>query len=179
MAALAEEIEQTGPDRIRALITNSGNPVRSCPDSTRLDAALGSLEFMVSINMYVDDASRPMFFFPPPSPLAKPHFDFAFYGLSVRNVVNYSAPLHPATDPTEPGMDEREILARLALIASGMGTTAEPSLLYSLMFDEVCRSAGLESESVLAELSHLGPVARRRCDVAIRPLRRAEYAAVA
>ena len=168
VAALAEEIEQTGPDRIRALITNSGNPVRSCPDSTRLDAALGSLEFMVSIDIYINETTRHAdVLLPSPSPLAKPHFDFAFYGLSVRNVVNYSAPLHPATDPTEPGMDEHEILARLALIASGMGATAEPSLLYSLMFDEVCRSAGLEPESVLAELSHLGPV-ERIIDVMLR-----------
>lgn len=42
VAVLAEEIETDGPGKVRALITSSGNPVRSCPDSERLDAALAS-----------------------------------------------------------------------------------------------------------------------------------------
>jgi hypothetical protein len=32
VAALAEEIETDGPGKVRALITSSGNPVRSCPE---------------------------------------------------------------------------------------------------------------------------------------------------
>ncbi|HQF95256.1 MAG TPA: molybdopterin-dependent oxidoreductase, partial [Microthrixaceae bacterium] len=58
VAALAEEIETDGPGKVRALITSSGNPVRSCPDSERLDAALASLEFMVSVDIYVNETTR-------------------------------------------------------------------------------------------------------------------------
>jgi anaerobic selenocysteine-containing dehydrogenase len=43
-AALAEEIETPGAGQIRALVTLAGNPVRSTPNSARLDAALPMLD---------------------------------------------------------------------------------------------------------------------------------------
>ena len=82
---------QPGDGQVRALITVGGNPVRSIQDSDRLDAALDQLEFMVSVDIYLNETTRHAdVILPPPSPLQKAHFDFAFYGLSVRNIVNYS-----------------------------------------------------------------------------------------
>ena len=52
VAALAEEIETAGQGQIRALVTIAGNPVLSTPNSDRLDAALDSLDFMVSVDIY-------------------------------------------------------------------------------------------------------------------------------
>ena len=159
VAALAEEIETDGPGKVRALITSSGNPVRSCPDSERLDAALASLEFMVSVDIYVNETTRHAdVILPSPSPLAKPHFDLAFYGLSVRNVVNYSPPLHPADHPTEPGMDEHDIVAKLILIASGMGAEADPSIVHSMMVAGLAQQAGLDPEAAAAERADLPPI---------------------
>ena len=159
VAALAEEIETPGPGQVRALVTSGGNPVRSCPNSSRLDAALGRLEFMVSIDIYLNETTRHAdVFLPSPSAVAKPHFDLAFYGLSVRNIVNYSPPLHPADDPSEPGMDEHEIVARLALIAGGMGADADPSMLYSMMFSTLAERAGLDADTESAARDHLPPV---------------------
>ncbi|HKY16480.1 MAG TPA: molybdopterin-dependent oxidoreductase [Microthrixaceae bacterium] len=136
-AVLAEEITNDGPGRIRALITLAGNPVRSIQDSEGLDAALETLDFMVSVDIYLNETSQHAdVVLPPPSPLAKPHFDFAFYGLSVRNVVNYSEPI------LEPdGPDECEIYARLAMIASGLGPDGDPHQLYDLMLGEVASAA--------------------------------------
>jgi anaerobic selenocysteine-containing dehydrogenase len=151
VAALAEEIETPGPGQVRALITSGGNPIRSCPNSERLEAAIDSLEFMVSIDIYLNETTRHAdVVLPSPSALAKPHLDIAFYGLSVRNVVNYSPPLHPADDPSEPGMDEHDIFARLALIAGGLGPDADPSVLTDMMLSTLAERAGLDVDAELA-----------------------------
>jgi len=55
VVALAEEIETPGPGQIRALITCAGNPVLSTPNGTRLDRALAGLDFMVSIDPYLNE----------------------------------------------------------------------------------------------------------------------------
>ncbi len=123
-AAFAEEIDTPGEDRIRAVITVAGNPVLSAPDGKRLDEALESLEFMVSVDPYLNETSRHAdVVLPPPPPAQSGHFDFAFNALAVRNQVRYTR----AAVPLEEGLlQESEILARLILAASGMhGMPAE------------------------------------------------------
>ena len=125
--------------------------MRSCPNSARLDAALDSLEFMVSIDIYLNETTRHAdVVLPSPSALAKPHLDLAFYGLSVRNVVNYSATR--CTRPTtraSPGLDEHDIFAKVALIAGGMGADADPSILTTMMLSTLADRAGLDVEAEL------------------------------
>ena len=58
VAALAEEIETPGPGQVRALLTIAGNPVLSTPNAGRLDAALGTLDFMVSVDLYLNETTR-------------------------------------------------------------------------------------------------------------------------
>jgi anaerobic selenocysteine-containing dehydrogenase len=159
VAALADEISEPGPGQVRALVTVGGNPVRSCPDSARLDEALDGLEFMVSVDIYLNETTRHAdVVLPPPSPLAKPHYDFAFLGLAIRNVVNYSPPIHPADHPTEPGMDEHEIMARLILIANGLGADADPRLVDEALIAGMATRAGIDPESAAAERAHLPPI---------------------
>src|SRR6185437_17106057 len=50
-ACLAEEVDTPGEGQVRALITLAGNPVISTPNSARLDDALESLDFMVSVDV--------------------------------------------------------------------------------------------------------------------------------
>ena len=90
----------------------------SAPDGDRLDKALGSLDFMVSVDPYLNETSRHAHVvLPPPPPSQSPHYDFAFNALAVRNQVRYTRP----AVPLEPGrMDECEILARLILAVTGM-----------------------------------------------------------
>ncbi|HSG79159.1 MAG TPA: molybdopterin dinucleotide binding domain-containing protein [Acidimicrobiia bacterium] len=122
VATLAEEILTPGPGQIRALITVAGNPVLSTPDADRLDEAIASLDLVVSVDPYRNETTRHAdVLLPPPSALQRSHYDLAFYQLSVRNVVNYSAPLFPL-DPG--GLDEWRIHARLGLIAAGQGSDA-------------------------------------------------------
>jgi anaerobic selenocysteine-containing dehydrogenase len=94
VAALAEEIETPGDGRIRALITSAGNPVLSTPNGARLDRALTGLDFMVSIDPYLNETTRHAdVILPPTSPLERSHYDLALFAYAVRNVAKYSPPL--------------------------------------------------------------------------------------
>ncbi|RSS88720.1 molybdopterin oxidoreductase family protein [Streptomyces sp. WAC02707] len=119
LSALAEEIDTVTDEGepVRALLTVAANPVLSAPDGDRLDKALASLDFMVSVDPYLNETSRHAHVvLPPPPPSQSPHHDFAFNTLAVRNQVRYTRP----AVPLEPGrMAETEILARLTLAVTG------------------------------------------------------------
>ncbi|MFD5620107.1 molybdopterin-dependent oxidoreductase [Streptomyces yangpuensis] len=118
IAALAEEIETPGEGRIRTLIAIAANPVLSAPDGDRLDRALAGLDFMVSVDPYLNETSRHAHVvLPPPPPAQSAHFDFAFNAFAVRNQARYSPPAIPLE---EGRMDECEIHARLILAVSGL-----------------------------------------------------------
>lgn len=157
-STLADEIATSGDGQIRALITVAGNPVLSTPDSVRLDRALAGLDFMVSVDIYVNETSRHAdVILPAPSPLERSHYDFAFTALSVRNVVNYS----PAVFPARSGRpDEWEILLRLAAIVMGLPATADVAtlddqvlltLISGAVVDDESPVAGREPDAILAE----------------------------
>ncbi|UQX00449.1 molybdopterin oxidoreductase family protein [Streptomyces sp. RerS4] len=117
LAALAEEIDTPGEGRVRALIAIAANPVLSAPDGRRLDAALAGLDFMVSVDPYLNETSRHAHVvLPPPPPSRSAHHDFALNGFAIRNQVRYTR----AAIPLEPDrLDECEIHARLVLAVSG------------------------------------------------------------
>jgi anaerobic selenocysteine-containing dehydrogenase len=91
VAALAEEILTPGSGRISGLVTVAGNPVLSTPNGTQLDRALSSLDFMVSVDFYVNETTRHAhLILPPTSPLEHDHYDVVFHLLAVRNTAKYS-----------------------------------------------------------------------------------------
>ena len=127
VVCLAEEIDTPGDGQVRGMITVAGNPVLSTPDAGRLDCALASLEFMVSVDIYRNETTRHAdVIFPPEGALARGHYDLAFYQLSIRNIANYSPPVVDL-EPDE--MAEAEILLRLANIVAGTGASADPTVL--------------------------------------------------
>jgi anaerobic selenocysteine-containing dehydrogenase len=94
VSALAEEIETAGDGQVRALITSAGNPVLSAPGGPRLERALEQLDFMVSIDPYLNETTRfAHVILPPTSPLERSHYDVALAAYSVRNIAKYSPPL--------------------------------------------------------------------------------------
>ncbi|MBD0744319.1 molybdopterin oxidoreductase family protein [Streptomyces sp. CBMA152] len=118
IAVLAEEIETPGEGQIRGLIVSAANPVLSAPDGDRLDRALAGLDFMVSVDPYLNETSRHAdVVLPPPPPSQSAHFDFAFNTFAVRNQVRYTRAAVPLA---EGRLDECEIHARLVLAATGM-----------------------------------------------------------
>ncbi|MER8030363.1 molybdopterin oxidoreductase family protein [Streptomyces bauhiniae] len=146
LSALAEEIDTATPEGepLRALIVIAANPVLSAPDGDRLDKALGALDFMVSVDPYLNETSRHAHVvLPPPPPAQSPHHDFAFNTLAVRNQVRYSRP----AVPLEPGrMAETEILARLILAASGMHG-ADPAAVDTMVIDQTLGKAVQDAHS--------------------------------
>jgi anaerobic selenocysteine-containing dehydrogenase len=136
---LAEEIETPGKGQVRALITIAGNPALSTPNSERLQQSLGMLDFMVSVDMYLNETTRyANVILPPPPTLTHSHYDLALYQLAVHNVAHYSAPVLER----EAGMlDEWEILLRLAAILGGQGAQADIQLI-----DDMSMSALIQRE---------------------------------
>jgi anaerobic selenocysteine-containing dehydrogenase len=119
VATLSDEIETPGEGQVHALITLAGNPCVSTPNAGRLTGALDRLEFMVSVDIYINETTRHAdVILPVPSPLERSHYDLALYALAVRNVANYSPPVlpKPADMP-----DEWETLLRLVGVATGQG----------------------------------------------------------
>ncbi|MFT3927773.1 MAG: molybdopterin-dependent oxidoreductase [Myxococcales bacterium] len=92
-STLAEEMETAGPGQVRALVTWAGNPVLSTPNGRRLALALEQLDFMVSIDFYVNETSRfADIILPPASPLADDHVDLFFANFAVRDVLRWTPP---------------------------------------------------------------------------------------
>jgi anaerobic selenocysteine-containing dehydrogenase len=136
-ATLADEILTPGEGQVRALITVGGNPVLSTANGARLDEALAGLDFMVSVDPYLNETTRHAdVILPPPRPAHTGHFDLALTGFAVRNYVRYSTPAlpPPAGRPTE-----SDILARLAITASGQD--ADPALLDEMIIDSTLTKA--------------------------------------
>ncbi|MER5577919.1 molybdopterin oxidoreductase family protein [Streptomyces massasporeus] len=146
LSALAEEIDTATEEGepVRALIAVAANPVLSAPDGDRLDKALDSLDFMVSVDPYLNETSRHAdVVLPPPPPSQSPHHDFAFNTLAVRNQVRYTRP----AIPLEPGrMAETEILARLILAVTGMHG-ADPAAVDDMVIDQTLGKAVKEPHS--------------------------------
>jgi anaerobic selenocysteine-containing dehydrogenase len=160
VVCLAEEIETPGDGQVRALITLAGNPACSTPDAERLDRALDTLEFMVSVDIYLNETTRHADVLLPAEPeLARPHYDVALYSLAVRNVANYSPPLR---DLDADALAEWQILLRLAAILGGFGPeadldTLDDGVITSLVAKAVTRGnsnvEGRDADEILAALA--------------------------
>lgn len=170
-AALAEEIDTPGDGQIKAMVTIAGNPVLSAPDGDRLDRALDGVEFMVSIDPYLNETTRHAdVILPPPPPSQTGHFDFALNNLAVRNNVRYSPPVLPADGRP----DEPEILSRVALIL--MGFDADPGavddqVIAMTLGKETADPTSPVTGRDVAELTAMlapGPGYERRLDMMLR-----------
>jgi anaerobic selenocysteine-containing dehydrogenase len=157
VATLAEEIETPGEGQIRALVTVAGNPLVSTPNSDRLRDAVAGLDFMLAIDIYVNETTRHAnVILPAPEPLAKSHYDLALYQLAARNVANYSPPVFDREGPAE-----WEIFLRLAGVIAGQGSnpdigafddTVAATLVQRELADPASRVAGRDAAEILEAL---------------------------
>jgi len=96
VAALREEIETPGDGQIRAMLTLSGNPVLSTPDGAALDRALGDLDFMAAVDIYINETTRHAdVILPPTTALERDHYDLIFHILAVRNTARFTPAVFP------------------------------------------------------------------------------------
>lgn len=111
-STMADEILTPGEGQIRAFVTVAGNPVLSSPNGRRLEEALGGLDFMVSVDYYLNETTRHAdVILPPTAALERSHYDLIFSMFAVRNFAKYSEALYDA------GPDSRhdwQILLELA-----------------------------------------------------------------
>ncbi len=150
VAVLREEIETPGAGQVRALLTVAGNPVASTPNGAALDRALGTLDFQVAIDPYLNETTRHAdWILPPPSFLAEDHYDLYFNAFAIRRVARLSTPTQPLPEgalaqwqildgvvrglreargePHTPFLPPREVLAML-LARGGSGLTIDDLL---------------------------------------------------
>lgn len=126
VAALAEEILTPGEGQVRALLTSAGNPVLSTPNGARLERALDTLDFMVSVDIYLNETTRHAhLILPPTGALEHDHYDIIFHGFAVRNTARYSEPLY---DKPADARHDWEIFEGLgARLAQRLGQKWQPS----------------------------------------------------
>jgi anaerobic selenocysteine-containing dehydrogenase len=123
--ALAEEILTPGDGQIRALVTMAANPVLSNPNGRKLDEALSQLDFMVSIDIYINETTRHAdVILPPTSGLEHDHYDMVFNMFAVRNVARFN---EAVMAPTEGALHDWQILQGLgSALAAKLGESLKP-----------------------------------------------------
>ncbi|MBT11165.1 MAG: dehydrogenase [Oceanospirillaceae bacterium] len=137
VSVMAEEILTPGEGQIKAMLTVAGNPLLSTPNSGQLSRAFESLDFMVSVDMFINETSRHAdIILPPCSPLERDHYDLIFNLLAVRNVAKYSPPLYKRSRWGKDSVREDwQILLTLAkkLNRGSFGKRLENRFMYTMM----------------------------------------------
>jgi len=125
--ALAEELLTPGPGQIKAMVTYAGNPVSSAPKGQELERGFAGLEFMLSIDHYINETTRyANLILPPVSPLERNIYEVLFLSCAVRNFTRYSQPVFPKPEGT---LYEWEIYAGLArAYQQQLGRTPPPEM---------------------------------------------------
>lgn len=112
-----EEILTDHPDRFRAAIIESSNPVHSYADSPRMREAMDALEFSVVIDVAMTEtASRAKYVLPASSPYEK--YSWTFFSAEFpKNWLHLSPPI---VDPLPGTLSEAEIYSRLVEAMNGL-----------------------------------------------------------
>lgn len=113
VSVLGEEMLTEGEGQIKAMVTMAGNPVLSTPNGTQLDEGFANLEFMVAIDIYINETTRHAnIILPTTTGLETEHYDVVFHSLAVRNTAKFSEALF---EPEEGQLHDWQILRELRL----------------------------------------------------------------
>jgi len=122
---LAEEIETPGPGQVRALVSIASNPVLSAPNGARIARALAGLDFMVSVDIYLNETTQHAdVILPGLSTFEEPHYDVSFPQLSCRNHARFSPPVFA---PAPGAQAEWQSLLRMTALLRGEAGAGEPA----------------------------------------------------
>ena len=133
-STLADEILTPGIGQVKTLFTGAGNPVLSTPNGSKLDQALEKLDFMVSLDFYINETTRHAdIILPPTSPLEHDHYDLAFHINSIRNTARFNEPVF---EKPLGALHDWEIFTRLGeLVAKELGLEPRPTFSPSELID--------------------------------------------
>ncbi len=152
-SCMAEEMECTGADAVRALITVAGNPVLSVPNGKRIDAAMDNVEFKVALDIYINETTRHAdYILPSTTQLEHSNYDFLFAAFAQRNFARYS----PQVFAPEPGAKhQHEIFVELLARMNGMSASDLDAMMLDGLVDSVLPALeGVGKEQVLAASAH-------------------------
>jgi formate dehydrogenase len=155
-AVLPDEILTDHPDRFRALIVESSNPVHSLPDSPRWREAMAALDFSVVIDVALTETGRCAdYVLPAASQFEK--WEATFFTLEFpANAFHLRRPL---LDPLPGTLPEAEIHARLVRASGALAADADALDELRTAADQG-RAAYLDAFlKVNGERPHLGPFA--------------------
>lgn len=165
VSVMAEEMETPGEGRIRGLLTVAGNPVLTAPNGRRIERALGELDFMMSIDIHINDTTRHAdLIFPATVALEEPVYDMVFHSFAVRNTAAYAEALF---DPPAGVIPEWELIARLAAALTGanqIGPSPTEALERVLAAGYHPEAASLEALKAHDGSIDLGPLVRSLAD---------------
>ncbi|MFL6131829.1 MAG: molybdopterin-dependent oxidoreductase, partial [Nocardioidaceae bacterium] len=119
-AVMREEIDTPGEGQIRTMVTVAGNPVLSTPGGDGLAAALDGLDFMVSVDIYLNETTRHAdVILPPTTALERDHYDLIFHAFAIRNTARFTPAVFARPDEAR---HDWEIFGALAeRLASRLG----------------------------------------------------------
>ena len=94
------------------MVTIAGNPVLSTPDGRGLARAFDGLDFMVAIDIYLNETTRQAdVILPPTSALERDQYDLVFHGFAVRNTARFTPAVFAKPDDAQ---HDWEIFGELA-----------------------------------------------------------------
>lgn len=155
VAAMAEEMLTPGPGQIKAFLLYAGNPVLTTPQGPLLAQALQGLEFMVSVDFYLNETNQyAHLILPPVGPLEKSNYDLVFHAIALRNGARYSPKVF---DPPPGCPTDWQIIVQLWSRLLAKRSISRP---FAGLFKRVVYA--LQPEGVVDLLIKLGPYGWRK-----------------
>ena len=151
--AFSEEVLTPGLGKIRALITWGTNIALSVPNGKETEKALKNLDYMVSVDYYINETTRYAdIILPPLSPLEKDHFNLALSVITTRNIAKYSYPLY---ETGKEAKSDGEILLKLATSIGAKDTQSKRSM---ALIEKLIQRLGFDG--IINLLISIGPYGR-------------------
>lgn len=128
---LPQELDDPGPDGIRALFCTAGNPVLSAPDGAALEAGLAGLELFVALDYYVTETSRYAHYLLPGTTFLERPDDFLYFGGNMPRPWAQSTPA--VIDPVGESREEWRVFEDLIVRYSGQPSSDDPDTVVDQM----------------------------------------------
>ncbi len=140
-SCMAEELECKGRDAVHAMITVAGNPVLSVPNGKRIDQALEQVEFMVSLDIYINETTRHAhYILPSTTQLEHSNYDFLFAAFAQGNFARYSPQV---LRPPEESRSQAQLLLEIAGALHGIAAKDLDAMMLDGMIATVLQSPSL------------------------------------
>ena len=159
---MAEEIEeaQAGDQRMRGLVTVAANPVLSAPNGNRLAAAANELDFMVSVDIYLNETtSNADLILPTRVHAERGNYDLVYTRTSSHNFARYSPPIF---EPEAGLLDHWQVLLELAARINGKTIQEVDAEALEALIEKITAPGalceGVSRETILAAIGdEIGP----------------------